>query len=107
MKESHVELIDPLEKLSPELGGTDYVGPKEAASAFDLYTNALSTSESFPDLNMTVWKVLRSSVAWNKYAKSRRLKINGRVIQCEIIGSTRDWWFVSVDAIKAAKILSP
>jgi hypothetical protein len=106
-KKPHVELIDPLEKISPELGGTGYVGPKEPANALSLYANAAVAAKSLPELNMTVWKVLRSSVNWNKPAKVRRLLVGGRTIPCEIIGSVSDWWFVSVDAAKAEKILTP
>jgi hypothetical protein len=107
MKSAHVELIDPMEKVSPELGGTGYLGPKEPANALMLYANAAVAAKSFPELNMTVWKVLRSSVNWQRYAKWHHLIVGGRPIRCEVIGSVSEWWFVSVDATKAAKALTP
>jgi hypothetical protein len=108
MNNTHVELIDPAEKLSPELGGTGYVGPTKPATAMDLYVNALAAVEQFPELNATVWKVLRTSVSggW-RAAPSRRLRVGGHVVPCEVIGGVKHWWFVSVDATKAATILKP
>ena len=105
MKETHVELIDPQEKLSKELGGTGYVGPKSPATPLELRMNAFDAANAHPDLNMTVWKVLRSSVRWKSNDKSRRIRIRDRMIPCEIIGGTRDWWFVSVNAYQAARML--
>lgn len=107
MRNTHVELIDPKEKLSPSLGGTGYVAPKEPSSVLDLYANAAWAAETYPELNMTVWKVSRASVNWKRHANQRRLRIDGRSVPCEVIGGTHDWWFVSVDATQAAKILKP
>jgi hypothetical protein len=106
MRETHVELIDPMEKLSPSIGGTGYVGPTQPAEVLSLYINAAASLESWPELNATVWKVLRSSVNWTQCAQYRRLKVGGRVVPCSVIGGNLDWWFVSVDATKAIGILS-
>lgn len=105
MKQTHIELIDPMEKLSPGLGGTGYVGPKQPADALALYVNAVAAIESPYSLNMTVWKVLRRSVDWSQCAQFRRLRVGSKTVACTVIGSNRDWWFVSVDAARAADIL--
>jgi hypothetical protein len=108
MKAAHIELIDPKEKIPVEWGGYGgYVGPRGVASPLALYVNALASAERWPDLNATVWKVLRSSVNWKSSASTRRLVVAGRTIPCEVIGGVRDWWFVSVDAKKTAAILEP
>lgn len=106
MKDTHIELIDPKEKLSVELGGYGgYLGPKNPDSVLDLMVNAKWAADKWPELNMAVWKVLRSSVNWKGVAQTRRLRIAGRTIPCDIIGGVKDWWFVSVNATKAAAIL--
>lgn len=101
----HVETIDPMEKLSPEIGGTGYVGPKAAASMQELRTSAIEAFRTHPAMPLVVWKVLRSSVKWNRFARWRNLRIDGRVVRCEVIGSTEDWYFVSVDVHRAAMLL--
>ena len=97
----HVELINPREKLSPELGGTGYVGPTEPASALSLYTNAAAESQG--GLDWTIWKLLRTKEHRRRYPK--RLKLYGRSIPCEVIGGVGEWLFVSVVASKAAESL--
>jgi hypothetical protein len=95
----HVELINPREKLSPELGGTGYVGPTEPASALSLYTNAEAAAQT--GLDWTIWKLLRTKEHW----RPKRLKLYGRSIPCEVIGGTGEWLFVSVVASKAAELM--
>ena len=107
MSRHHIETIAPEEKISPSLGGTGYVGPKQPASMLELYVNATASIEQFSNLGTAVWKVLQSSVNWTQAAQFRRLKIDGRTVPCEVIGSDRQWWFVAVDAAKAAAILRP
>ena len=100
MKLTHVELIDPQEKLS------GYVGPKEPATALDLRCNAFDSAQKWPELDKVVWKVLRVSVNWKRHATSRRIRVGDRVLPCEVIGSVRDWWFVSLNANQAARMLT-
>lgn len=102
----HIELIDPKERLSPELGGTGYVGPRGAANVLDLFRSASAAFEQWPHLNAVVWKVLRSSVNWKKHANTRRLVVDGRRLDCTVIGGTMDWWFVSLEASRVVDALT-
>lgn len=103
---AHVEVIDPMEKVSPQLGGTGYVGPKESSTSLvGLAVNARHAADQYPELNATVWKVLKTSVDWRRYALSRRLRLGPCVLKCEVIGSVQDWWFVSVNASEAAQLI--
>jgi hypothetical protein len=81
----HVELIDPAEKLS------GYQPPDRPSTPAEL------ADAGGPN----VWKVARASVSWNGRRNSRngrRLRLGRRNIKCQILGSTRDWWFVGVSA---------
>lgn len=59
-----------------------------------------------PKLNAVVWKVLRSSVNWKSYPTSRRILIGDKVLPCTIIGSVQEWWFVSLNAVQASRMLA-
>lgn len=102
----HIETINPMERLSPELGGTGYVPPNKPASAFELYHDAQYSLSRFPGLNFTVWKVARESVNWKRHAKFRRLIVSGKPLQASVIGGTEHWWFVSVDATVVVRQLA-
>ena len=97
-KTMHIETIKPSEKLSMELGGTGYALPMQPATKAELLADAAEALQRFPELNMTVWKVLRSSVNWKRWAATRRLLVNHRAIPGTVLGSGSVWWFVSVDA---------
>jgi hypothetical protein len=99
VKESHVEIINPRERLSPELGGTGYLPPATRATAAELANDAAAQAEAF-GIGLAVWKVRMVNTH-----RPKRLCIEGRHLACDVIGSVRDWWFVSVDATKAAKVL--
>lgn len=105
MAEPHIEVINPMEKLSVELGGTGYLGPKSPATQIELWADAVEAWGREPNLGFTVWKVLQSSVRWKSYPVNRRLRVGGRVLPCEIIGSHSVWWFVSVNAIRVMRAL--
>lgn len=87
-KLTHIELISPREKLSLELGGTGYVLPSKPATLPELITAVRA--------GQIVWKVARTSVDWRRPAKTRRLQLAECQINCAVIGSTKDWWFVRV-----------
>lgn len=96
----HIELIEPIEKTQ------GYASPKQPANTLDLYRNAVAEFEKWPNLNMVVWKVLRSSVNWKQPANERRLVIDGCRINVRVIGSVGDWWFVSSEASKIVDALT-
>jgi hypothetical protein len=85
---SHVELIQPREKISPSLGGTGYLPPSRPATLPEL-AEAIRQGQ-------IVWKVARNSVNWRRPAETRRLQFENLQIKCAVIGSMRDWWFVRV-----------
>ncbi len=85
---AHVELIKAGEKLSPDLGGTGYLPPAQAATLEEL-SAAVRRGE-------VIWKVARSSVNWARPAKTRRLQLSEVQVACRVIGSVREWWLVMV-----------
>ena len=94
---SHAEIIRPSERLSPSIGGTGYQPPSEPttlANVLAAYEASLAAGVTVP--GMFVLKVLRGSVNWKKPAKKRRLTFSDGRCDCVVIGSNRDWWFVSV-----------
>lgn len=99
---AHVELIDPSEKLEASLGGTGYCAPGTAATR-----RQLLASLDRADVGMVVWKVTRRSVTWSRSRPvgDRRLPIHGHRIPCWILGSSFQWWFISVNALAARRIL--
>lgn len=103
---AHVELIDPSEKLAPPLG-PGYLPPNVAASIDVLLADLRRTDGGRGDLGFTVWKVKRTSVAWNHSApiNERRLRIYGARIACSILGGHRFWWFVAVPIEQATRLL--
>lgn len=109
MNEMHVELIEPNERLDQSLGGTGYLPPRvsERASVEELVADLrLRATQEF-NFGMSIWKVGRySTPSWRRWAKSRRLVVHGKRIACEVVGSTRDWWFVAVKCAPAIKALS-
>jgi hypothetical protein len=87
-KLTHVELIQPMEKIDPRLGGTGYLPPTRPATIQEL-ADAVRRGQ-------IVWKVLQTSVNWRRPASSRRLQMAEAQIKCKILGGTRQWWFVHV-----------
>jgi hypothetical protein len=85
---SHVELIQPGERLSLALGGTGYLPPSRPATLPEL-TEAIRQGQ-------IVWKVARNSVDFRRPAETRRLQFENLQIKCAVIGSNREWWFVRV-----------
>ena len=83
---SHVEIIQPRERISPGLGGTGYLPPAEPATWPELAAAVRA--------GQIVWKVARNSVNWRRAAKTRLLQFETVQIRCAVIGSTGDWWFV-------------
>jgi hypothetical protein len=87
-RQSHIELIQPREKIAPELGGTGYLPPSRPATLRELAAAVRR--------GQVVWKVARSSVDWKRPARTRRLQLERVQIKCAVIGSIREWWFVRV-----------
>ncbi len=87
-KMAHVEIIKPMEKIAPSLGGAGYLPPAKPATPPELAAAVRA--------GQIVWKVARASVDWRRHAKTRRLSFKECQIKCRVIGSTRDWWFVCV-----------
>lgn len=85
---THVELIQPNEKLSPSLGGTGYLPPSQPATLQEL-SAAIRAGQ-------VVWKVARTSVDWRRPAQTRLLVLSEVRVRCTIVGGTKDWWFVHV-----------
>lgn len=104
----HIEVISPMEKIAPSLGGTGYVGPSQPSSVEALRADLEKAKASAGSIGISVWKVLRQS---RKYP--RRLTLpNGRRLACRIIGGTGYgdgkgyWLFASVsvaDGLRALK----
>lgn len=84
---THVELIQPGEKLAPPIGH-GYLPPSKPATLPEL-AEAVRAGQ-------IVWKVARSSVNWRRYAKTRLLDLGDVRIKCRCIGGTRHWYFVLV-----------
>lgn len=95
---AHIEVISPNERLAPSLGGTGYLPPAKPASSQELFQDASAALHYRHGVGVVVWKVARESVQWRRWASSRRLIVDGRVISCRVVGSQRHWWFVAVDA---------
>lgn len=95
MNPSHVEIIQPRERIDPSLGGTGYVGPKRPASLAEISAELDRARHEFK-LPSAVFKVLRGSVSWRNHKANRRLFIEGHRIPCRLIGGIREWWFVSI-----------
>jgi len=105
MSQTHIEAIRPHERLSPALGGTGYLPPERPATRAELLDDLLDGVKRCPGLNAHVWKVSRDSVRWDRTWSYRRLSIDGSAIPCVIIGSVKDWWFVSVEPNVAKRLL--
>lgn len=97
----HVELIDPTEKLSPELGGTGYLPPREPATREALLADACRTDNGTAEIGRVVWKLSRRSV---NTLPVKQLRIFNKRIPCEVVGSLREWLFISVpiESVKSA-----
>lgn len=94
---AHAEIIRPAERIIPELGGTGYQPPSVPATLADVvaaYETSLAAGATVP--GMFVLKVYRDSVNWKKPAVKRRLTFVDGTCECVVIGSIRDWWFVSI-----------
>lgn len=85
---THVELISPNERLSPQLGGTGYLPPATPATLPEL-ADAVRAGQ-------IVWKVARASVNWRRPANIRLLNLGTVRIKCMVIGGQCDWYFVHV-----------
>lgn len=85
---THVELIQPRERIDPSLGGTGYLPPSRPA--------ALSELAAAIRAGQIIWKVARKSVDWRRPARTRRLHLDGFQVRCSVLGSTGDWYFVQV-----------
>lgn len=97
---THVEVIRPHERLSPELGGTGYLAPSKHSHIAALIADLEKANSQ--GLGVAVWKVRRESSR-----HPRRLTLpNGRYLRCRVIGSTgRDWWFVKVSTTDGLRAL--
>lgn len=98
---THIELIQPGEKLAPSLGGTGYLPPGRPASRLDLMRDALARAQdSAAFIDLVVWKVARHSVAWHRggWRAHRILKVGQKRIKATVVGSQQHWYFVAVEA---------
>lgn len=95
MKDAHVEIIKPMERIDPSLGGTGYQPPTRPATWTQIL-NELGRAKYEFGLPSCVFKVLRSSVSWKDHKPQRRLLIHGQRVSCRLIGGIKDWWFVSL-----------
>lgn len=95
MKQSHVEIIKPNERLDPSLGGTGYLPPTSPATWAEILDELRRVKAEF-DLPCVAFKVLRSSTSWKNHSANRRLLIGDTRIPCKLIGGIKDWWFVSI-----------
>lgn len=93
---THVEIINPREKLALSLGGTGYLPPNKPVTLAEIDKTIAAFKAAAMPSGMFVLKVSRDSVNWKKHAETRRLKFSDGSCECVVIGSNRDWWFVSV-----------
>lgn len=102
---THVEVIRPHERISPELGGSGYLPPSVPSSADELFADLVKAERQSAMhgyiVETTVWKVARKG---SRHPKRLTLP-NGRYLKCRVIGGQQQWWFVAVNIFDGADAL--
>lgn len=96
--DSHVEIIRPIEKIA------GYLPPERPATAGEVAAELERIKREFPGWPSAAFKVLRTTVSWEKHYPRRRLRFNNRTVSCRCIGGVREWWFVSLQVMQAERL---